>query len=105
MKRKLASSPVKCFLCSAECEDTCEECDLFFCSTSHLRVHKQTEKCSPWLVKTRPSVGRVVVAARDIQPFELVMRDAGLLGTVMVDAQACVVCGGKMEGKVTGQIS
>ena len=47
------------------------------------------------------SVGRVMVAARDIQPFELVMRDTALLGKVMVDAQACVVCGGKMEGKVT----
>jgi hypothetical protein len=105
MKRRLASSPGKCFLCSAECEDTCEECDLFSCSPSHLKVHKQTGKCSPWLVKTQPGIGRVVVAARDIQPFELVMRDAGLLGKVMVEAQACVVCGERMGGEIIGWIS
>ena len=87
------TNPAKCFLCSAECEDTCQTCTLSFCSSSHLRVHKQTGKCSPWMVETRPGVGRVVVAVRDIQPFELVMRDTDLLGMVMVDAKACVMCG------------
>ena len=62
-------------------------------------MHKQTGKCSPWMVETRPGVGRVVLAARDIQPFELVMRDANLLGRVMVDAKACVLCGGRKEGE------
>ena len=59
----------------------------------------QAGKCSPWLVERLPGVGRIVVAARDIQPFEMVMRDAVLLGMVHEDMQACVLCGKMLEGE------
>lgn len=93
---KVKMSPTgKCFFCNAECEETCDNCQIAFCSSNHLKVHRQSGKCSPWIVGTKQGVGRVVLAARDIQPFELVMRDTDLLGMVMMDAKACVNCGEK----------
>ena len=83
----------KCFFCCKDCENTCENCQLAFCSSKHFEVHKQNGKCSPWFVEIKPGIGRTVLATRDIQPFELVMRDTDLLGMVMMDAKACVDCG------------
>jgi len=87
----------KCFLCCTDCENTCDNCQLAFCSLNHLEIHKQAGKCSPWFVETKPGVGRIVLAARDIRPFELVMRDTDLLGMVMMDDRACVECGERKD--------
>jgi len=73
-------TPLGCFLCGEKCAEKCPKCEqIFACSSDHLQVHRCEEKCLPWTVKFQPGVGRTLVAARDIQSFELIMKDTPLV--------------------------
>eukprot|EP00092_Neocalanus_flemingeri_P069213 GFUD01084759.1.p1 GENE.GFUD01084759.1~~GFUD01084759.1.p1 ORF type:complete len:495 (-),score=115.46 GFUD01084759.1:46-1476(-) len=89
----------KCFLCDKEYDDKCPHCeDVFSCSDDHLQVHRKDKKCLPWVVKFQEGVGRILVASRDILPFELIMKDDPLLIIRDNLMDLCVSCKHKIEG-------
>ena len=69
---------VTCFFCN-ESEDIeqCSICNIVHYCSLHASVHKRRDAgtCYPWRVETRPGVGRMIVAARDIACHEIVLED------------------------------
>ena len=69
---------VTCFFCD-ESEDIaqCSICNIVHYCSLHESVHKRrdTGTCYPWRVETRPGVGRMIVATRDIACHEIVLED------------------------------
>ena len=69
---------VTCFFCD-ESEDIaqCSICNIVHYCSLHESVHKRrdTGTCYPWSVETRPGVGRMIVATRDIACHEIVLED------------------------------
>ena len=62
-----------------------------------MEVHRSEDRCQPWRVDRQEGVGRIVVASRDIEPWELVMKDTAL-AVVMESDRTCVSCGDMLEG-------
>ena len=65
-----------CFLCSKELAEEevveCQEChQAWFCSQECLVELHQPPKCFPLKVEKNESVGRYLVAARDLAPMEI----------------------------------
>ena len=70
----------RCDLCSSpHVTDlvSCEFChQVAACSVDDLiQYHRPVDKCLPFLVRSDPAKGRVVVASRDVDEGELVMID------------------------------
>ena len=76
--------PGKCFLCFTDTETQCDKCGLYYCDDHlsshrlqcvtrvvtrelHVCVSRYQDTCLPFAVETRPGVGRVVTATRDIK--------------------------------------
>ena len=88
-----------CFLCGKPCSTPCPDCsDVFYCSQEHLDVHRSQGRCLPWKVERQEGVGRIVVATRDIEPWELVMKDTAL-AVVREREDFCVSCGSVLPGR------
>lgn len=99
-----------CFYCSKEAKNKCDFCkSCFICDDSHhadLHRHLSSQTCLPFRVARSSSKGRVLVASRDLRPFDLVLReDTDLFGpfvptpessTVRMEAK-CVVCLAQIE--------
>ena len=95
---KMTTEFVPCFLCGELCTTPCPDCkEVFWCSKPHLSVHKSEDKCQPWIVARQEGVGRIVVASRDIEQWELVMKDTAL-AVVMESDYNCVLCGNIITG-------
>ena len=62
-----------------------------------MEVHRSEDRCQPWRVDRQEGVGRIVVASRDIEPWELVMKDTAL-AVVMESDHTCVLCGDMLPG-------
>ena len=59
----------KCFFCCEPCSELCCHCKLIsYCCDQHFSIHRPENFCFPFRVETSDSVGRYVVAARDIKP-------------------------------------
>ena len=56
------------------------------------------DRCLPWMVERREGVGKIVVATRDIEPWELVMKD-NALAVVREKEDTCVSCGTTLLGR------
>ena len=87
-----------CFFCGASGPELaqCLDCsDVFYCSESHRSLHRPRETCLPFkVVRDHPLKGRILVAARDIQPFELTVEDlSAAYGPYESNpTTVCVVC-------------
>merc|ERR1719481_264668 len=72
-----------CWLCDRP-GVTCSEfyCDMRYCSDDHRELHHPTGHEEPWpfVVKYREGVGRLMVAARDIDQGELIFTEEPLVG-------------------------
>ena len=59
----------KCFFCCLPATQMCPHCKLVnYCNDEHLSIHRPETFCFPFRVESLDSVGRFVVAARDIKP-------------------------------------
>jgi hypothetical protein len=95
----------ECFFCQEPCEALCDLCnEIGFCSKSHLKLHKTTNKsgspsCLPYKIVRSAGKGKTVVATRDIKPFELILYDStsayGPFEKEITGTYLCLVC---MEG-------
>ena len=67
-----------CWLCSRPGCDTSEfYCEMRYCGPEHRELHQPADQDEPWpfLVKYKPGVGRLMVAARDIDQGELIFTE------------------------------
>ena len=88
---------MSCIICWAETEGKCSLCGQAVCQ-GDLRLHTNPEvedHCFPWRVENLPGCGRVLIATRDIAPFELVIADSAL-ALVPNDVPVCLGCLGKV---------
>ena len=59
-----------CFLCLEPGVEKCSHCGLIsVCSKDHLKLHRPENLCFPFKIRKNDSVGRFMVATRDIQPL------------------------------------
>jgi len=69
------------------------------CCPVHLPLHRPRDFCLPVTVEEREGKGRVIVAARDIKPFEVVLVDRPAIVGPFDDARPqCVECYAEWEG-------
>ena len=89
----------QCFICPRPASISCPGCPLMACCSGHLSLHRPATACLPWSIDRLPVVGRVLVAARDIAPYELILRDSPLVivpkkgSTPSVKDDNCEMCG------------
>ena len=58
----------KCFFCDNVAQNVCSNCQLVsYCCQDHLKIHRPEKICFPFTVQSSPSVGRYMVATRDIK--------------------------------------
>ena len=88
----------QCYICPRLASITCPGCQLMACCSRHLSLHRPATSCLPWNIDRLPVVGRVLVAARDIAPYELILRDSPLVivpkkrSTSASDDGKCEMC-------------
>ncbi|CAD6236824.1 GSCOCG00008250001-RA-CDS [Cotesia congregata] len=87
----------KCGVCQSEAKHRCTGCKTkFYCSAAHQRddwpAHKLT--CRSWQVNTSPELGNHLIAARDLNPGDLVIAETPLVwGPGRQTERVCVGCG------------
>ncbi|KAH0561579.1 SET domain-containing protein SmydA-8-like [Cotesia glomerata] len=87
----------KCGVCQSEAKHRCTGCKTkFYCSAAHQRddwpSHKLT--CRSWRVNTSPELGNHLIAARDLNPGDLVIAETPLVwGPARQTERVCVGCG------------
>lgn len=72
-----------CYLCGQPSTIACSKCNsAWFCSLDHLvQIHCPKEaggQCFPFKVQRSKDLGQYIVATRDLQPLDLVLRDTAL---------------------------
>ena len=68
-----------CWICSGEGVETSEfYCDVHYCGSEHRALHHPPDHEEPWpiVVKYKAEVGRLLVAARDIDQGELIFTES-----------------------------
>jgi len=71
-----------CWLCGREASETSDfYCEVKYCCENHRLLHHPEDHEEPWpiIVKYKPGVGRVMVAARDIDQGEMIFSEEALV--------------------------
>ena len=95
---KLKKLQLKCPICQAEAASKCGACHrVAYCSNEHQRLHwKQTHRlqCCPFkIVKGDDKVGRYVVAARDLNPGDVIIEESPVTaGPKQFTCPVCLGC-------------
>ena len=84
----------QCWLCAEPAETRCDHCDrVHFCGPGHRDLHRQHGVCRPFMVRRSDSVGRFMVATRDIEPLETILEERPLvMGPCRDGSLVCVEC-------------
>jgi len=92
---------MSCFYCGGEGERTCPDCPVRSCP-GHLGLHTRGGACQLWTVAQVEGAGRGLLASRNIQAGEVVLRDWALVEGPLEapGAPACTVCLQAGEGEV-----
>ncbi|XP_061718853.1 SET domain-containing protein SmydA-8 isoform X1 [Cydia pomonella] len=92
----------QCEVCQKPANQTCGGCKLvYYCSRAHQKLgwregHKF--KCCAFKVQYSDTIGRHMVATRDIQPGEMILKEKpALIGPKMSSPAHCLACGRKLE--------
>ena len=89
-----------CFLCLKPCAELCSKCnEIPYCSPDHLEVHFDSNFCAPFRVLQKPNVGRFLIATRDIEPGELILKDKPVIfGPSFESGPLCLECLAPVDG-------
>ena len=84
----------QCWLCAEPSETLCQDCDrVYFCTPEHQELHRHQGVCRAFTVRRSDSVGRFMVASRDIQPLETIIEERPLVtGPCRDGSLVCVEC-------------
>eukprot|EP00095_Tigriopus_kingsejongensis_P008810 maker-scaffold646_size120253-snap-gene-0.14 protein:Tk08810 transcript:maker-scaffold646_size120253-snap-gene-0.14-mRNA-1 annotation:"protein isoform b" len=96
----------ECFICDQPAQLHCSEYpDVHYCSEEHKGMHEHVlgdedeVRAFPFTIKYRSGVGRYMVAARDIQPGELIFSEEPLAtGPNHNTKPCCLECMRKVDG-------
>ena len=88
-----------CFFCKTEESQLCENCKAISSCSEHKKYHRhQNRVCFPWKIEKTAEKGRFLVAAKDIQTFELIhFESTSLFGPL--DKSYCCKCLIKTENQ------
>ena len=92
------NSTITCIICTSPTMSACSTCEEKVCEDDQVTHQAEECKCQPWSASVLPSVGRVLVAVRDIQPYEAVLTDT-CLAQCPDDSPVCVGCLGSVTGE------
>ncbi|XP_040575619.1 SET domain-containing protein SmydA-8 isoform X1 [Lepeophtheirus salmonis] len=88
-----------CFFCGNEEEEDnhltlCPFCKIvYYCSEDHSIIHRHTDRCFPFIVRKSKSFGRYMIAARDINPLELILSEQpAVVGPYSKKLPGCLNC-------------
>ena len=90
----------QCYYCDCDCDTqagpACRHCSITSCP-AHLEAHRPGNTCLPFRVEEREEEGRVLVAARDIEPGELVLEDRAVVVVPAGGERLCLECGAETQ--------
>ena len=94
-----------CFICQAPATEKCPFCDadVYYCCQSHFELHRSKSssgevQCNPFSIKFTESVGRFMVANRDIEAGETIFQDtAAVVGPAADTLPLCLNCHAKVR--------
>ena len=92
-----------CFICSRPGVRTCEQCEAVLVCEAHDKYHRhpETGACFPFTVDRQEGVGRLVRAARDLDPGDEIWREEEMVvGPSRRIPPVCLGCGQKVTGEV-----
>ncbi|KAF2344675.1 Zinc finger MYND-type [Trinorchestia longiramus] len=81
-----------CAVCGVGATHRCGRCHMTpYCSREHQRQHWQQHKalCAPYTVKENAVLGRHLVACRDLEAGQIILKDTPL---VLGPRQVCCLC-------------
>jgi len=85
-----------CAQCGAAANQRCTGCHItFYCSREHQKLHWKLHKsqCCAYKVCSSPSLGRYLVATRDLKPGEMIISETPLvIGPQAVTPPVCLAC-------------
>ncbi|XP_018013573.1 SET domain-containing protein SmydA-8-like isoform X2 [Hyalella azteca] len=91
-----------CAVCGVTASQRCGRCHVtHYCNREHQRQHWQQHKklCNPYVVAESSTLGRHILASRDLQPGEIILKDPPLvLGPRQVTVAVCVGCNSPVDG-------
>lgn len=96
-----------CEVCQQPANQTCGGCKLvYYCSKAHQKLgwregHKF--KCCAFKIQYSDTLGRYMIATRDIQPGEMILKEKpAVIGPKMTGPPECLGCGKKLEPQKIG---
>ena len=89
-----------CYYCGCDCQPgpACPHCSVTSCP-AHLEAHRPSTTCLPFRVEEREEEGRVCVAARDLEPGDLVLEDRAVVLVPGGGDRLCLECGQNTEAE------
>ena len=88
-----------CFICHAPATKKCQFCEanVYYCCQSHFELHRSKSngetQCHPFSIQFTESVGRFMVANRDIEAGETIFEDrAAVVGPAAESLPLCLDC-------------
>lgn len=102
-----------CFICQAPATKKCPFCeaDVYYCCQSHFELHRSKSnngeaQCNPFSIKFTESVGRYMVANRDIEAGETIFQDtAAVVGPAVDTLPLCLNCHAKVRENIFSKMS
>lgn len=98
----MASSVSLCFLCSSPSSPSsaCSACSTPACSSYCLSKHIYQGSCLPFRIESSPTLGRYLVASRDIEPLELIISEQpAAFGPSQFTTPRCLSCLKSVRGE------
>eukprot|EP00095_Tigriopus_kingsejongensis_P004000 maker-scaffold1031_size68893-snap-gene-0.21 protein:Tk04000 transcript:maker-scaffold1031_size68893-snap-gene-0.21-mRNA-1 annotation:"protein isoform a" len=96
----MSNNPPCCFFCGREEKDLerCSLCTNVLGCSLHLAIHQPqgTKLCLPFTVESRPGIGRVLVASRDIPQGDIAIYDEALV-LAPENGTVCCACVANIE--------
>lgn len=91
----------QCFLCTRSTNQLCPNCrKVHFCRDEHLYYHRRDDYCFPFKVVYQNGKGKSLVATRDINHSDLIMRDQAIVTCPYTKSKAqCLQCHRRVSGQ------
>lgn len=83
-----------CFYCDQPVQASCGFCTLVAVCDDHLDIHRPDQtNCLPFTIRRSEEKGNILVATRDIKPFEIILKDKpAIVGPFDDSSRKCLEC-------------
>uniref|UniRef100_A0A0K2TV79 Protein msta n=2 Tax=Lepeophtheirus salmonis TaxID=72036 RepID=A0A0K2TV79_LEPSM len=98
-----AESQFTCAYCQIQANQRCTGCHVtFYCSREHQKLHwkKHKNRCCSYKICNSETLGRYLVATRDLKPGELILMEAPtIIAPMAVTPPVCLSCYAPVDGR------